>query len=183
MSILKTVVEDKIKSKFISLAKSKGLSESAFLRQIVFMVTGEVQEDFTIKPVFDKRDLVKKSIYIPRFLLEGIEQKRKQQGMALSRWIVSLIQSNLMAVPVVTDAELIRLRESIRELNYIGNNINQIARALNENYRHADRVNLDALVNLETLKTLEAAIEKNVDAIYVFVGAKNRAWAAKNEPD
>ena len=80
-----------------------------------------------------------------------------------------------MSAPVVTDAELVRLRESIRELNYIGRNINQIAKALNENFHETDRV------NLATLKRLEATIDKNMDAIYEFIGAKNRAWAASNE--
>lgn len=177
MTVLKTVVENETKYKFAAMARAKGLSESAFLRQLILLVLGETPNQATIKANPEKRDLVKRSIYIPRFLLDAIEQRSKQQGMALSRWIVSLIQSNLMSAPVVTDTELVRLRESIRELNYIGHNINQIAKALNENFHETDRV------NLATLKTLEAAIEKNIDAIYVFVGAKNRAWAAKNELD
>lgn len=175
MTVLKTVVENETKYKFASMAKAKGLSESAFLRQIILLVLGEAPNQTAIKANPEKRDLVKWSIYIPRFLLEAIETRSKQQGMALSRWIVSLIQSNCMSAPVVTDAELVRLRESIRELNYIGRNINQIAKALNENFQETDRV------NLATLKSLEATIDKNMDAIYEFIGAKNRAWAASNE--
>ncbi|MEQ1530375.1 MAG: plasmid mobilization relaxosome protein MobC [Methylococcales bacterium] len=181
MTNLETVLQARISKedgiKFKALAAANHLTSSTFLRQIILMVLGDKLVVMPVKPQPDKCDLVKRSIYIPRFLLDAIEQRSKQQGMALSRWVASLIQSNLMSAPVVTDTELVRLRESIRELNYIGHNINQIAKALNENPHETDRV------NLATLKTLDAAIEKNIDAIYVFIGAKNRAWAAKNELD
>jgi Bacterial mobilisation protein (MobC) len=177
MTNLETVLQARISKedgiKFKALAAANHLTSSTFLRQIILMVLGEKSNTTAIKADPEKRDLVKRTIYIPRFLLDAIEQRSKQQGMALSRWVASLIQSNLMSEPVVTDAELVRLRESIRELNYIGRNINQIAKALNENFHETDRV------NLATLKTLEVTIDKNMDAIYEFIGAKNRAWSGK----
>lgn len=90
--------------------------------------------------------------------------------MAPSRWISSLVQVNLMQQPVLTDVELLKLEENIRELAALGRNLNQIAKALNAAFHETDRLKLEHLLRLRD------AIQANRDTINELVRASRGAW-------
>lgn len=73
----------------------------------------------------------------------------------------------------MAEAELILLRANIRELNAIGRNINQIARALNESNRQGEKVKLD------TLALLADTLAENRVLIRALVRASQQAWQAE----
>lgn len=174
MPVLKTVVEPGIKALFRNMAKGRGLSESEFLRQVVLMVTGkDIKEERPIAPVPDKAEPVHLKIRLPLFLMEETKRRATGKGMAPSRWIAALVQSNLTRSPVMSENELLALRGNIRELTAIGRNINQIAKSLNENFYETERVRLDKL------EALSRVIAENQTAIRALVRASQNSWEAE----
>ena len=102
--------------------------------------------------------------------MEEVKARAKRRGLAPSRWISALVQTALMKEPVLTEAELLVLEESNRELAALGRNLNQIARALNVAFHETERVRLDLLGELK------AAIEDNRKSILALVRASRGAW-------
>jgi hypothetical protein len=178
MPVLKTLVEPETKTRFRNLAKTRGLSESELLRSVVLVVTGQdTDTDQTIKPETENSELERMTVRLPGFLMAAAKQRGKAKGMAASRWVAALVQTNLTGKPVMTDKELAVLHASNRELAAIGRNINQIAKALNEAFHETERVRLD------TLAALSQSISENRAAIRSLVRASQQAWEAENGVD
>jgi predicted DNA binding CopG/RHH family protein len=174
MPVLKTLVEPETKIRFQAMAKARGLSESELLRALVLAVDQEegVLDMQPVKPELDKLDQERITVRMPRFLMEAVNARGRLKGMAPSRFITAMIQSNLTKQPVMTGEELNALQETNRELVAIGRNLNQIARSLNGNFYETERIKLDSL------RELKQVINKNVDEIRNLVRASNNSWNA-----
>lgn len=174
MPVLKTLVELETKTRFRNIAKSQGMSESELLRSVVLVVTGQDSgsEQPAVEPNAENIDTDRMTVRMPRFLMESMKARAKSKGMALSRWVTALVQSNLTGQPVMTVNELAELQASNRELAAIGRNINQIAKALNEAFYQTEQVRLDKLIELSQ------AITKNRSVIRALVRASQNAWKA-----
>lgn len=160
--------------RFQAMAKARGLSESELLRALVLAVDqeGEVSAVQPVRPELDKLDQERMTVRMPRFLMEAVNARGKLKGMAPSRFVTAMIQSNLTRPPVMTAQELNALLATNRELAAIGRNLNQIARSLNQAPHESERVKLDSL------KELKQAIKKNINAIGGLVRASNNSWSA-----
>jgi predicted HicB family RNase H-like nuclease len=173
MPVLKTLVETPLKSRFQSMARARGLSESEFLRLIVLTLADQCEDvDQPVLPDAKQADTDRMTVRMPRFLHEAVKVRAKSKGMAPSRWVAALVQSHLTRQPVMTDDELAVLLSSNRELAAIGRNINQIARALNEAFHETERVRIEKLAELTVL------IDANRAAIRGLVRASQNAWEA-----
>jgi len=174
MQTLKTVVEPATKSRFRSMAKARGLSESELLRAVVLTVTGQdTDADQAAKPDPDKAEVDRMTVRMPRFLLEATKARAKSKGMAPSRYVAALMQSNLTKQPVMNETELRSLQASSRELAAIGRNINQMAHSLNAAFYETERVRLDKLADVHR------AVVENRAAIRALVRASQNAWEAE----
>ena len=177
MPALLTHVDTELKQRFQKLSKSKGISESELLRSIVMenLLNNPLNEsdkpDLTLG--FEKTETERITVRMPGFLLEAAKEKGKAKGMATSRWIAALVQSNIAKNPVMAEQELITLKATIRELTAIGRNINQMARALNESRNNVDKVNLD------TLYFLGDSLKRNLSAVRELVRASQQIWDAE----
>ncbi|WCF29588.1 plasmid mobilization relaxosome protein MobC [Xylella fastidiosa] len=178
MPVLKTVVEPETKTRFRSMAKARGLSESELLRAVVLAVTGQdTDTDTPLEPYAEaeKVDIDRMTVRMARFLLEGTKERARSKGMAPSRYVAALVQSNLTKQPVMTEEEIKVLLASNRELAAIGRNINQIAHVLNSAnsaFRETERVRLDKLAELHQV------LVENRAAIRALVRASQNAWQA-----
>lgn len=178
MPVLKTLVEPGTKARFRGMAKARGLSESELLRAVILAVTGEDDDaDQPIEPDAEKADTTRMTVRMPRFLMEAATARGKVKGMAPSRWVAALVQSNLTRQPVMTDDELAGLLAANRELAAVGRNINQIARALNEAFHETERV------KIERLAQLRDAIVKQRAAMRALVRASQNSWVADDGAD
>lgn len=178
MPVLKTLVEPGTKTRFRSMAKARGLSESELLRAVILAVTGEDDgADQPIEPDAEKADTARMTVRMPRFLMEAATARGKVKGMAPSRWVAALVQSNLTRQPVMTDDELAGLLATNRELAAVGRNINQIARALNDAFHETERV------KIERLAQLRDAIVKQRAAVRALVRASQNSWTADDGAD
>ncbi|MDC6409537.1 MobC family plasmid mobilization relaxosome protein [Xylella fastidiosa subsp. multiplex] len=176
MPVLKTVVEPETKTRFRSMAKARGLSESELLRAVVLAVTGQDTDTNTpLEPYAEKVDIDRMTVRMARFLLEATKERARSKGMAPSRYVAALVQSNLTKQPVMTEEEIKVLLASNRELAAIGRNINQISHALNSAnsaFHETERVRLDKLAELHQ------ALVENRAAIRALVRASQNAWQA-----
>lgn len=171
MPVLKTLVDPEIKARFSKIAKAFKLSESELLRAIVFDKTGEVSEvDKPVKPDPENAATDRMTVRMPQFLIEEIKIRAKKKGMAPSRWLAALAQSNITGNPVMSEDEIIELRISNRELAAIGRNINQIARALNDALQNSERLPMGELAELVRV------IAMNRAAIGGLVRASQNVW-------
>lgn len=178
MATLITRIEPATKARFRGMAQARGLTESELLRAVVLAVTGEDQTPKPSAPTNPAPDEPSRmTMRLPRRLLEATKARAKSQGMAPSRWVVALVQSNLNRLPVMTEEQVLDLRASNRELAALGRNLNQIAKALNESFHQSDRVKLDQLAELA------AAIEQQKQTIRALVRASQQSWGAADGAD
>ena len=177
MPVLKTFVDEDLKHRFQQHSLDKGLSESELLRSIIMDALSNNPFQESDKPdlslAFEKIETERITVRMPGFLLQAAKEKGREKGMATSRWIAALVQSNIAKNPVMADQELITLKATIRELTAIGRNINQMARALNESRNNVDKVNLD------TLYFLGDSLKRNLSAVRELVRASQQVWEAE----
>lgn len=171
---LKARVEPEIKGAFIQRARARRMTESQLLRAVVM---AEIGHRLTVSatPSHGNTSIQRVTVRLPSFLLDAVKGRARIFGMAPSRWIASLVQSNVTGLPVFTEAEISAVLAANRELAAIGRNINQIARNLNEAFPDIERGRLDKLAELTTV------IASDRQAIRNLVRASNRAWDADIE--
>ena len=171
--ILKARFDADTHARFLAVAKARGLKESELLRLAVNRELGQAPAEPALvepDPDPDQTEHDRITVRMPAFLMAAMKGRAKSQGMAPSRWLAALVQSNLTRHPVLTDDELQAVEATTRELSAIGRNINQIARALNEAHFQTERVRLDRLADLSE------KINKVRDAIRVLVRASRNVW-------
>ena len=181
MPILRARVDDDLKSLFLHKAEALNLSESELIRKLVLDFFAHEKNKDEVEDVLravqadaENAEIEKMTVRLPRFLVDAAKEKAKAKGMATSRWIAALVQSSLMQKPVMVDQELNELRTNIRELNAIGRNINQMARALNESKNNTDKVKLD---NLDLLRNY---LDRNIASVRGLVRASQQAWGLES---
>lgn len=171
MPALTTLVDTRLKAEFKGRAKAIEKSESDLLRMIVIDALGRAGKTAAvIAPNAEDAKADRMTVRMAAFLLKAVRKRAKAKNMSASRWVASLVQSNLMRDPVMSDAEIVALRESNRELAAIGRNLNQIARALNDNFNETDRL------KLQLLDVLLESIKDNRGTIRALVRTSLKVW-------
>lgn len=175
MPVLKTLVDTRIKAAFKAQAQAAVLSESDLLRIVVIDALGKAgRTPPAVIANAEDAETDRLTVRMPAFLLKTVRKRAKAKGgMSASRWIASLVQSNIMSDPVMSDTEIEALRASNRELAALGRNLNQIARALNDNFTETDRL------KLELLNIILESIKDNRAATRTLVRASQKAWGAE----
>lgn len=177
---LKARFDVDIHRRFVALAERRRVSESELLRQAVNALLGQSTEEAAMAPPSQlvrgedaEQDRV--TVRLPAFLMKAAKTRAKARGMALSRWLAALAQSNLSVQPVLTHDELLVVEASNRALGAIGRNLNQIARALNEAHFQTERLKIEKLNELgECIKSTRAGIR-------ALIRASRNSWKADEE--
>jgi len=158
---IRTRVTDQIKADFIKLAENHGLTESELLRLLITNALSNQDQQLTPKEKGVDIEITELKIRLPKFLIAQAKAKAKTQGMATTRWIKSLVQSNLIQPPVLIDSAIIALKETDRELAAVGNNLNQIARKINESIFKIEWVKIEKLDEVkQEVKSVRTAIDE-----------------------
>jgi len=122
----------------------------------------------------------RKDIWLNAALMEEMEQRAAADGLPVATWITSLIQSALMAEPVVLERELFALESQVRELSAIGRNLNQIAHHLNSEALQGMPTNA-MNVRLQTLEQVHHEVKNLRKETLALVRARRKAWGLLNE--
>ena len=152
------------------MAIQDGLSEADIVRKLIDIGLGLVPEIKEPKLPTSPEGLerTKITLTVPAFIVDLARERASQKGMALSRWIASLIQSHVFQPPVVTTTELKCLNENNRQLRGIGTNLNQIAKAFNQ-------LDID-IRKLKLLGELDVLVRENMSVQSRLIQAVNRSW-------
>ncbi len=178
MAALITYVDSDFKESFTKTAKARGFSVAELLRVAAQMVIeGQGENPAPVAPVPESSELAPMTVWMPRFLKDASKERAQKKGMRPGPFVAALVQTHLMRSPVLSDCEIEALQASNRELAAIGRNINQIAKALNEDFYETERV------RLEKLAELSESIAANRAAIRALVRSSQRAWGVDDGLD
>lgn len=116
------------------MAKAQGLSESAFLRRLLekVVLADRAPDDELITRVEDVPSACRVSVRLRPDDLLFLRERARARGLPTSTYISYLVRSHLRAQAPLPHEELAALKRSVAEIGAIGRNINQIARAVNQ---------------------------------------------------
>lgn len=152
MAFIGVQVSDEMKARFAALAQAEG-GQSALLRRLVATVTDQAPDP--ARPlaggVSDKV-----TVRFRRSERAAISDAASARGMTRTGWIASLVRARLGLGLPLDRGEAEALRAIARDLNRIGGNINQIARAANAAVQAGKPVSVDPAV----LDEAQAAVQE-----------------------
>ena len=165
------------KQKLAAAAQARGTKTAPLVNAMLIALLDDDQLDAApIEPVAGQLAMCRSEFWIPEFLRVALLRRAKEEGFKPARWVSLLVQANLMAGGVLTDDELFNVKESNRELAAIGRNINQIAKAINEEVAMGRNLSASGQVKMELIEKLQERIESNRVAIDDLVIHRNQAW-------
>ena len=131
---LQTWVSPEFKEHFASVAKAQGLSESALLRRLLenLVVPERPPDDVVATRVEELPSSCRVSVRLRAEDLLLLRERARARNLPRSTYISYLVRSHLRAQVPLPNEELAVLKRSVAEIGAIGRNVNQIARAVNQ---------------------------------------------------
>jgi hypothetical protein len=130
---LTTWVDRQLKEKFSAVAYAQGLSESAFLKRLVAASVPRIRSaDEPVDPVKPLPEGWRISVRLHADDLLLLRERALAREIPVSTYVSLLMRSHLRSVVPLPTAELAALKRAVAEVGAIGRNLNQIARAVNE---------------------------------------------------
>src|SRR6202171_6500112 len=127
MALISLRLPDDVAARLSSVASSEG-GKSALLRRLITDVLNASPARIAPLPVGRPE---KVTVRFRESEMRQLADTAGQRGMTRTGWIVALVRSRLGSPVQHSPGEHASLRAIVRELNRIGGNINQIARAAN----------------------------------------------------
>lgn len=158
-------------TKIDHVAKLQGMTRDTFLKSALMDRLDERNPQRPSIREFEPDDALKQiTVRVPNFLIGRLRRKARLMQMKISPWISNLIQTTLVRESVMTHNEIMHLNRSNRELASIGINLNQIARAMNQNLNH------NTELGLNEIEALKKAIDSNKLAVRELVAVSQQNW-------
>jgi hypothetical protein len=127
MALISLRIPDEVAARLSAVAASEG-GKSALLRRLIADVLNASPARIAPLPVGRPQKI---TVRFRESEMRQLAEISHQRGMTRTGWIVALVRSRLGSPVQHSSAEHAALRAIVRELNRIGGNINQIARAAN----------------------------------------------------
>ena len=166
MALISLRIPDDVAAHLSAVAASEG-GKSALLRRLITDVLNASPARIAPLPVGRPQKI---TVRFRESEMRQLAEVSHQRGMTRTGWIVALVRSRLGSPVQHSPEEHAALRAIVRELNRIGGNINQIARAANTSVLQRRTVEPDlsaiqeAKLVIETeLAQLRNALNGNAD--------------------
>ena len=127
MALISLRIPDEVAARLSAVAASEG-GKSALLRRLITDLLNASPARIAPLPVGRPEKI---TVRFRESEMRQLADTARQRGMTRTGWIVALVRSRLGSPVKHSLDELAALRAIVRELNRIGGNINQIARAAN----------------------------------------------------
>jgi hypothetical protein len=181
--ILKARVTPEAKARALALVHELQVSEASWLRQLV---TAALEEHTSrLHPILDQPPdtITPLRGSIPRNRGAGarvylwvrtedrllLRERAAARGMASATYVTTLLRAHLRSLTPLPKAELHALKRSVAELNAIGKNFNQIARAVNAGNRPAG-------LGREEFRAVLRICEALRDNTKALIKANEKSW-------
>lgn len=161
------------KQRFARMAQAQGLSESALLRRLVevsLITTGSV-ETSALRPIEAVATSGRISVRLCDDDLLLLRERARARQLPTSTYVSYLVRSHLRGQVPLPTAELHALKRSVAEVAAIGRNINQIARAVNQQQWPGGPNRADLLAMLRALTALR-------DHTKALINANLASWSS-----
>jgi len=136
MPYIRANIDQLTKINFKHAAKNKGMTESELLRLMVAQVIGENSENVDLPNRSNRVQLM----FTEKEFFRVKKRARADGYLRHTSWMVGIVRSILNKKPNFAAEEISILRESNREMAAIGRNLNQIAKAINIDWREVERL-------------------------------------------
>ena len=154
MALISLRVPDEVAADFSALAATQG-GKSALLRRLI----GDALNATSARvPSLAVGRPEKVTVRFRESEMRQLAEVSHQRGMTRTGWIVALVRSRLGSPVQHSPDEHAALRALVRELNRIGGNINQIARAANTSVLQGRAVEPDLSAIGEARTVIESAL-------------------------
>ena len=145
--ILRTRITPETKARVAAVTRARLMTESIWLRQLILRELQAIDSDpppehrdapvAAVRGRCSKRRTPRSGLYVrlspeDRLLLH---ERAAARGMASATYVSVLVRSHLRSLAPLPKEELITLKRAVSELGAIGRNLNQIARAANQDAR------------------------------------------------
>ena len=154
MALISLRVPDEVAAQFSVLAATEG-GKSALLRRLITDVLNASPARIAPFPMGRPQKI---TVRFRECEMRQLAEVSHQRGMTRTGWIVALVRSRLGSPVQHSPEEHAALRAIVRELNRIGGNINQIARAANTSVLQRRAVEPD----LSAIQEAKLVIEKEL---------------------
>jgi len=153
---LTTWISRESKQRFADMAEAQGLSESALLRRVIEACLPAAPQfgTPTPPPVEPAEATGRISVRLRHDDLLFLRERARARELPTSTYVSYLVRAHLRAQTPLPKAELDELKRAVAELGAIGRNINQIARAVNQQQWPGGPNRGDLLAILRALTTL-----------------------------
>jgi mobilization protein NikA len=151
MALISLRIPDDVAADFSALAVTEG-GKSTLLRRLIADALNASSARIAPLPVGSPQKI---TVRLRESEMRQLAEISHQRGMTRTGWIVALVRSRLGSPVQHSPGEHAALRAIVRELNRIGGNINQIARAANTSALQGRAVELD----LSAIRDARAVIE------------------------
>lgn len=166
MALISLRIPDDVAARLSALAVSEG-GKSALLRRLIREAVGAPTQVSAPLPVGRPQ---KVTVRFRESEMRQLATVACDRGMTRTGWIVALVRSRLASPVQHSQSEQAVLRAIVRELNRIGGNINQVARAANTSVLQGRAVAFDpseisearAIIDV-ALAQLRGALDGNAD--------------------
>ncbi len=169
MPRVETRLSEDTKRAWSALCKDSHVSEADMLRKMIERVTGGVVASGEAEAEEPKSGKITMR-FTAREQRQILERAKREGFPNRTNWATAVVLASLHSDPVLNDKELTILRESNRELSAIGRNLNQVARALNIEFRESDKL------KLEGIEALAQRIEQHKDQVAELISRNMSRW-------
>ena len=161
------------KKRWKAYCKRHGKSESDMLEFLIEKGSGGEfcfsEDEGAVQNIFSGANQI--NIRLDDFGYQKLLSRMEVEGFRnKTRWVSAVVRHALTGEPVLNEIELIELRRAIRELGALGRNLNQIARAINIDFRESDKI------NQESIKALASGVDKIKIAVVGLVNRSLQRW-------
>ncbi|MEO6947414.1 MAG: plasmid mobilization relaxosome protein MobC [Nitrobacter sp.] len=154
MALISLRIPDDLAARFSALAMTEG-GKSAFLRRLIGEAVGAPRRATAPLPIGTPQKI---TVRFREGEMRKLATVASERGMTRTGWIVALVRSRLASPIQHSPGEQAALRTIVRELNRIGGNINQIARAANTSALQGRAVKSDPSAIREARATIDIAL-------------------------
>ena len=165
-------VTPEMKTLLRTLAEREQITESALVRQLLEVtLRRSAMEGFPKLHVLEKvsRD-ARLSVRLRHEDRTLLSARATARGMASATYVSVLVRSHLRNLAPLPKEELLALRHSIAELKAVGRNLNQMAKALNQDVRAT-------VPGRQEVNALLKVAEGLRDHVKALLKANEKSWA------
>ncbi len=168
--------DEETKTKLGRLAVKLGRKQSGLLNLVLQQLlksNGETigvdAETTAIEPTDTATEKVTARLKPQEFAL--LKAMANEEGMKPATWVTRLIRGRLKSGQTLNREEIAALRESTRQLQAIGRNLNQIARLTNIEWREAEKLKREHVVRLA------ADIKEHTEKVSALLASSVTKWS------